>query len=206
MPKFILPDDFQPNAQKTYTEGDVTFEVWVQFKGLQTGGGQAPHYLWLFAILVNSKIVEAGPFRWDPSERHMTDLAVCNNLATFYGASPQVQDPNYVPLELDPEPPKLRLVPSAVQGPTDAENFILRALALVWSIWYHPISSKGDKPTETLFVVSYSDVGGNYCVMIGTKANPAVTYEVLYTKENSKTTAIAYIETDKYEFAEDDFE
>jgi hypothetical protein len=82
---FELPDDFHPNCQQEYFESGVKFEIWTQNKGLQLEeAGRAPHLLWIFAIWAKGRIIEAGPFRWDPSDRQLSDLAVCNNLATFY--------------------------------------------------------------------------------------------------------------------------
>lgn len=85
MTRFTLPEDFNPTCQKIYRESGVDFEIWVQNMGLQTEQpGRAPHLLWIFAIWARDRIIESGPFRWDPADRELTDLAVCNNLATFF--------------------------------------------------------------------------------------------------------------------------
>lgn len=103
MREFELPHDFAATLRKDYSEGGVHFEVWVQNKGLQPEApGQAPYLLWIFAIWVQGTIVESGPYRWDPSDRPMTDLAVCNNLFTFYKDSPQVRNAIQRPYKITP--------------------------------------------------------------------------------------------------------
>lgn len=91
MEKYILPSDFTPDYKKAYENGDHPFAVWVEYKGLVTPKNCAPVHQWIYTIVVELVVVEAGVFYWDPSDRILSIEEVANNLATFYEESEQVK-------------------------------------------------------------------------------------------------------------------
>jgi hypothetical protein len=183
MKKFVLPRDFSPHFQKEYTVRDVTFRIAVQRMDLtvEKSPSSTQVLLWHFAIYVNDVMVEAGPFHWSTIERLLTDENVCNHLASFYKDSPQVQEGR--PLGM-PEPEK-----------THDRNFIIRALALVATLFYS--DNKAD-PTGDLIVDSYINLGGMNSVMITNKYNSSMQYEIAHDSIQKKTTVTSYVEVDKY--------
>lgn len=161
MRDFQLPIDFNPTYRKDYTERNngIHYEVWVQNKGLQKEkAGQAPHLLWIFVVWAKGRMVEAGPFRWDPSERELTDENVCNNVATFYGDSEQVRMGK----------PNRRLQPSGL-----LDELVEKCRAYMFKTYYEP-SGTGIDPGYTIHTAVIDD--GSWEIMLSMHTRPNMMY------------------------------
>lgn len=86
-----MPGNFAPGFQKEYNLHDYTYQVQIQNRGLADENPSiVPHLVWLFRVRVNEIPVEEGVFRWDPSDRKLSDEEVADQVAAFYGHSEQV--------------------------------------------------------------------------------------------------------------------
>lgn len=82
---------FRPGFSKEYDFHGTKFTVEVQYLGFLYNASFRQQHTWMFAISVKGNRVVTGPFRngWN---RSLTDEAVANNLATFWGPSSQIQE------------------------------------------------------------------------------------------------------------------
>lgn len=102
-----------------------------------------------------------------------------------------------------------RIHPSSVIIPqifTEGRDqlFILRSMALVWTIFFSDTFSPNI--IDQLRVVSYSEVLYCKCVLIESFDTPLRTYEVTYDGQKKETHVISYIEQDRYVFSDDEDE
>lgn len=196
MPKFQLPDDFNPDFIKVYP--DLGFTIQLQSKGLQ--GPDQSHWLWLFAILVNGTVIDSGPFRWSVSWRELTEESVANNIASFY------KDTTSLIEAIEKSRKEDDLKPQAVPRNVNDELFIFKAMALVWSVFYSTELAESLDLFNEFYVVSYCSVLDNKSLIIGTKSNTDITYEITYEGAAQRTTVVSFLETQRYTFNRNEFD
>lgn len=193
---FILPKDFTPDTIERYTTpSGIDFEVRLQNIGLLNELNEdgitrqiAPVLRWHFAIYVMNTLFEAGQFHWDPSDKSIANEEICSHIASSYGNRIEKKNVRH-----------LTLVENAVQ--VDDHQFIVQAMALVWTVHYD--NTVSDNIMDVLFVSSYTALAGNRCVLFGVKQDATLTYEVTYESDSKKTHLTSYIQTDYYCFTDD---
>lgn len=189
-PKFVLPHDFMPTTAKPYENDGHPFTIWVRYEGPEQGKRDV--YRWIFAIVVGEVIVRADEFYWHLPEEDMVDDFVVEYLFRSFRNEHCVKNP----------PTVLRIIPPETNT-SDEEVFIFKAIGLVWRTFY---KDKTSYPIEELSVDSYNSVMGNKRVLISSKSNPSMSYEVAYTGSLKKTYVTSYVEVDMYEFTDEELE
>jgi hypothetical protein len=155
--KFILPEDFRPNFQKSYANGDHPFDVWIQHKNLAViEGGERE--VWLFAIVVNGVIVQAGPYYSHEPSNEVTNESIANRLATFFGDSESVKTgkPYY---ETDPL----------------LDELIEKSRAYMFKTFWMPDGKNGEHDYDIHVAVLGND--GDFTIIMSMAVRPNMMYE-----------------------------
>lgn len=179
---FELPDGWEPELKKEYrSEAGVAFETWVRYHGITAEHHGAPMHMWVFAIVVEGKIVEAGPFYWDPSDRPLTNENAANHLITYW-------------MTADLQA-KLREVESLEYLVEEHLEPHIWAVALVNEMFY---------PTEDadFDVVFFADIGKSWKVVLSVKGNSEKLYEVAHDAQVDRTHITGYDLTEEYKIGD----
>jgi len=86
---------------------------------------------------------------------------------------------------------------------TEHEDFVVRAVGLIWKLYYGDDYRPEQDPRDMLRVISYSCEDDIKCVLLGEKDTECMTFEVIYNGAKKETNIAQYMELSKHVFTDE---